>query len=203
MGFPTVEDVEEAIKTQSADWRGWCYEIACAILDSGLIKGRAAYGHYYGPVAPLWATKMAKWGAYSQDMSTAPIRPHGWIALADGDVCDPTRWVWTDTEPDIWIGPDDEYDEGGNIWRRAHLPDQPTPSGRNVNITLPPHARVLLGLTPNDDVTLGHLFWLGNLPPEELMPAAPIYDALDVVGLGAIVPIDNYKLVRATEKESA
>lgn len=90
----TITDVEKAIKIPTAQWEGNCYSIACAIIESGLVKGRAVYGHYYGPVAKT---------GYWKDRRHHPFQRHGWIELPDGRILDPTRWSFENRTPYLHI----------------------------------------------------------------------------------------------------
>lgn len=142
----TVADVEKAIGITADRWSGNCYAIACAILRAKLVKGRPAYGHWTGPVHPK-----------SMFARGLPFVRHGWIVLEErgphaerpGSILDPTRWVFEEAFPYIYVGSPAEdkcsdcgytrdahgddltptcsdfvaadwpYDEGGDRWRQA------------------------------------------------------------------------------------
>lgn len=97
----TVAAVEKAIGMKAAEWSGNCYAVACAILRARMVKGRPAYGHWLGEVH--------RDSPFARDGKRPPIVRHGWIAMKDGSVIDPTRWVFEAAEPYIWHGmpPDD------------------------------------------------------------------------------------------------
>ena len=90
----TVEIVEKAIGIPAQKWVSRCHEIASAILDAGLVKGRAVYGMYLGPVDE---------GSHFNHKS--PMHRHGWIKISRTRVVDPTRWVFEDVPPYIYCGP--------------------------------------------------------------------------------------------------
>jgi len=98
----TVKEIEQAIGIPADDWKGNCHAIACEVVKAGLVEGEAVYGHWRGPVA--------KTSMFYRENSGLGICRHGWVETADGFILDPTRWVFEDTEPYIFIG-DPEYDE--------------------------------------------------------------------------------------------
>ncbi len=92
----TVEQCEAAIGIPAKEWPGRCYEIACAILDAGLVEGRPVYGHWLGRVdrnAPVFGERAGQ-----------AFQRHGWIETEDGEVIDPTRWVFENARPYIFEG---------------------------------------------------------------------------------------------------
>lgn len=107
----TIPLIEKAIQWPVATWEGNCYTVACAIVEAGLIKGRAVYGHYKGPVADTgyWAKRKGQL-----------FQRHGWIMLEDDRIMDPTRWSFEDKEPYIAIFEDDVF-----AWCRCgHVMDE-------------------------------------------------------------------------------
>jgi hypothetical protein len=97
----TVKAVEKAIRMPVRNWHGNCYAIACQIIKKKLVKGRAIYGHYKGPVAHT---------GYWKDQRDRPFQRHGWIKLADDRILDPTRWSFEDKEPYITIIEETTFD---------------------------------------------------------------------------------------------
>ncbi len=93
--LPTLAECEEAIGEQAEAWVARCYEISCAIVAAGLVDGEAVYGHWLGKVAP---------GSHFADRKKLPFIPHGWILLKDGRVLDPTRWVFENVKPYLYVG---------------------------------------------------------------------------------------------------
>jgi hypothetical protein len=89
------EKIAEAIGIPLATWPGNCYGIACAVVEAGLVDGTAVYGHWLGPVAPS--------GHFGARSGHAFVQ-HGWIVTPDDEVIDPTRWVFEDVAPYIFVG---------------------------------------------------------------------------------------------------
>jgi hypothetical protein len=174
----------------TARWRGNCHAIACRILDLGLVRGVARYGHYYGPVAPA-----------SYFSPTAPFHRHGWVERPDRSVLDPTRWVFEDAPPYIHVGPrEPDYDPGGQRLRTSHVGPVPgrLPGDDAIALDLPPEAaQHLSDMTGYGTAfSLAQLFWIANLPPHMLgTHARPVYVALRDAGRKALVPIDNWRMV--------
>lgn len=98
--LPTLAECEKAIGEKAETWVARCYEISCAIVEAGLVEGEAVYGHWLGPVQPK---------SHFADRGRLPFIPHGWILLKDGEVLDPTRWVFEAKAPYLYVGlePDD------------------------------------------------------------------------------------------------
>jgi hypothetical protein len=76
-------------------WFGQCHMVAVLIHHAGLVGGSVCYGKYRGDIS----TKSPLHGVTTR---------HGWIEV-DGQVYDPTRWVWEGVEPYIYLGSGDEY----------------------------------------------------------------------------------------------
>jgi len=98
----TVEMVEDAIGLVAEDWKGNCYAVACDIVKVGLVKGEAVYGH--------WRGRVAKTSMFHREDDALGICRHGWVETDEGFIFDPTRWVFEDAEPYIFVG-DPEYDK--------------------------------------------------------------------------------------------
>jgi hypothetical protein len=181
-----VDQVAGIIGVPVELWEGQCYGIALALVEHGLIEGKPRYGHWLGAVAPgtLFHGK--------------PLVPHGWVELDRGRIADPTRWVFEGTEPYIYIGENDYYDMGGNVYRSMNLKPPPQwekTEKQKVYDELPPeaaaHIAALLGYTGRS-LSLGQRFWLLNLPLHLLEPhTRAIYRCAVENGDSAIIPIDN------------
>lgn len=189
----TVEDLEDLLDEDAMEWEGQCYRLAHAA--SKLVKGRPVYGHYTGPVN--------EWG-YWGDRAGLPFQQHGWVQLPDGRVLDPTRWLFEGADPYVYIGSDEDYDEGGNVFRSLLMKPPPRwgDEKRTVELSFSGAAakavRSLLG--PEEvrgsggvvKMNLGQAMWLANLPYDILSPhQKEIYDALIEKSLAAFIPLDN------------
>jgi hypothetical protein len=101
--IPTLAEAEAVIGEPASKWVSRCYEIAYALVEKGLVPGRAVYGHYLGPVMPS--------SPFHDRHSACDFTGHGWVSLPDGRVLDPTRWVFEATEPYLYVGwPGEEID---------------------------------------------------------------------------------------------
>jgi len=58
-------------------------------------RGRARHGHWTGDVA---------YGSHFDRRAQLPFIAHGWIQLDDGRVLDPTRWVFENVAPYLYVG---------------------------------------------------------------------------------------------------
>ena len=115
----TLAHCETALGEKASAWAGRCYEIACAIVVSKLVRGVAVYGHWLGDVDEK--------SCFLASTACPPFVQHGWIVLHDDErILDPTRWAFEARKPYLFLGlptkPDGRacYDEGGNGWRRRH-----------------------------------------------------------------------------------
>ncbi len=119
MELTDIKTIEEKIKIPSSEWQGRCHEIAHKIYYKGLVpkNSRVRYG--------LW------WGLISEKsiFANRPFTHHGWIELPDGRIYDPTRFVFFNEDPKIFIGEkNDDYDAGGN--RLLESKPRPKRNGR-------------------------------------------------------------------------
>ena len=200
--LPSLAEAQRRLGEEASKWAGRCYEIACAFVAAGLVRGTAVYGHFLGRINPE---------SYFGDRHGAPFVQHGWVLLPDGRVFDPTRFGFENDKgeaPYLHVGPlTAEYDEGGNKFRKALRPPPPEfdPSERMIVFSqrdLPTgpwkHVEKLLRIDYTDGeqepgtLSFEQVAWLANASFEDLQPhAAAIYDALEAVGEEALIPIDN------------
>jgi len=184
-------------------WKGNCYCIASKIVDEGIINDscRAVYGHYLGPVSSK---------SYFANSRNMPFICHGWISLSNGDIIDPTRWVFEAKEPYMaFIDRDDdvaeEYDEGGNEWRAStrNPPPKYRKGDRQFPFTMKDFDKLdgrtyVLNLLGDKrefvkEICLDQIFWLANLSLDTLgIHADTIYDYINSMGQKVCIPIDNW-----------
>jgi len=170
------------------DWPGKCHQIARLLLKHNIVKGTLCYGHYHGYIHP------------NSPFGGRSFTHHGWIESA-GLVIDPTRWVFDQAAPYIYIGPKtDEYDFGGNRVRRLFLRPCPEadPSYPLYDYSeLGEAAPVIAVLTQTKGrLHVGQLIWLGSLPIDMFEGCEKeIYQWICNQGLKAAIPIDNRRLV--------
>lgn len=170
----TIDIIAKAIRVKTKDFHGNCYAIACKVVESGIVRGRAVYGHWFGEVA-----KTGYW-AKRRDQ---PFQRHGWVELEDGRILDPTRWSFEDKEPYLYLAEPvgeficdcehvldehdngffrkctilgclcldyeaekSEYDEGGNRIRKAMSRPPPAyyPSDKKVDLVMQSNAKLFV-----------------------------------------------------------
>jgi len=196
----SITKTVKAIGHPPEDWIGNCYAIACQILEAGLVKGRAAYGHFRGEVSPDAPR-------FGEDHHRGWQR-HGWIILEDGRVLDPTRWVFEAKKPYIYVGPNDhEYDEGGSELRKAmmHLDFRAFPEydkERHVEFSLEPddllHYTMLAKQKNINRWSLQRVSWIANLPYEYHEGREErIYPLISKVAGKCLIPFDYQKRFEA------
>jgi len=197
----TIEQVETAIDIRTGNWRGNCYAIACAIVKAKLVKGRPAYGHYTGPVSKK---------GYFGNRAGLPFNRHGWILLDDGRIMDPTRWVFENVKPYLYIvrqdnnNDDNEYDEGGQTLAEQLHPKELPPYDCDSKITLKVdlsraaelHIKKLGGQSLGTRVTVEQAHWIATTSVRELgIHAKEIYKWLIKKKQRALIPIDSQTMV--------
>ncbi len=98
-----IEEVVKAIDIPVDKWPGQCYGIALAMVEKGIVEGTAVYGHWLGRVHP----KAQVFGVRYNH----PFQQHGWVIHKDGEtVIDPTRWVFENATPYIFVGGEPDPD---------------------------------------------------------------------------------------------
>lgn len=203
--IPPIKVIVRMINTPDIDvnrWKGNCYYVASQIVKEDVLTAecRAVYGHYLGPIAS---------DSYFRSHKGMPFVQHGWIELPNGDIIDPTRWVFENKEPYIaFIEKDndviEEYDEGGNEWR--HATQNPPPAynadDKQVSFRYDEFDRLdgrtyVLGLLGDkrkeiDRLSDEQIFWLANLSLQTLgIYAREVYAYIESVGCDAYIPWDN------------
>lgn len=181
--------VARAIGIPVNQWPGRCHEIADACLKAKIVRGRLCYGHFIGGIA--------KTGYFAG----RPLAHHGWIELPDGRIWDPTRWVFEDVAPYIYIGPLDRYDFGGNALNdafRAPYPDIDPTERPSLTLAIPPSvARALQTIIGRPDwtplLTPRQVHWLANINIHRLRPreCRSLFRAIIEIGYQAHIPYDN------------
>jgi len=83
-------------------WPGQCLAVVLSVLRNGLADGRQSNGTWCGPVAQRHRDRYDP-----AEVALRRVR-HTWITLTDGRVLDPTRWVFDDSAPYVYVGTDPE-----------------------------------------------------------------------------------------------
>jgi len=200
MDWLDIETVEATIGIPVEDWVGSCHGISNKLLEHNIVKGKLRYGHWKGPVSPysIFATR-----------PVGLIR-HGWVELPDERIVDPTRFGFENAHPYIYVGENDYYDAGGNIYRKQTMRPAPEYDRSKMQIILVPKALAeqfiaesLKRFTSDGavSITINQAFWLANLPLDVLGVAArEVYQALMLADHGGLIPYDNKHLVFEEEK---
>lgn len=185
-----------AIDVPLAKWRGNCYGIAQRLADDFYEKGEAVFGHYYGPIDE---------DGYFGERSG--LNQHGWIEFEDEKIIDPTRWVFTNKAPFLYIThkPDDEYDRAGQKLRESLTTPPPEDGEGDVfevdfGDEVEPFIYSLLDVDhQRNEYYFNELGWIANLPVKTLGEhAESIYKTLinhETDYLGALIPIDHKTMV--------
>lgn len=196
MKRPTLLQVQTAIGIPVQKWKGQCYGISCAIVESGVVKGEAVYGHYLGEVHPD-----------SLLFHGSLVNTHGWIILEKGyraKVLDPTRWVFENKKPYLYWGNSlEEYDEGGNVLRGELALPKPefNPADSQLDVTLlNDKERDYLNsrLGNPDAITIQLLGWLANRPIKPISQMGDptiLYKILSKADLLVLLPYDNRVMI--------
>lgn len=99
----TVSAVTKIVGDVPDKWKGRCFEIASIVANSGLLpEAVAVFGHWTGLIQPQ---------SFFSDRRNLGWTNHGWIVLPGGIVVDPTRWVFENAQPYIFVGQHDEGSE--------------------------------------------------------------------------------------------
>lgn len=163
----TVLALARAMQFPVTHWPGNCYFVAKAMINHSFVKGRALYGMYHGPIhkdAFIFAGRR--------------FTRHGWVLGEDGNIYDPTRWVFECKKPYIYKcqHPSREYDLGCSQLRELTRRPPPRWSAANKNHSIlsmsPETQEVIHDLVPGSKkrskLTDHQMFWLANAPPYTL-----------------------------------
>ncbi|MHD0644097.1 hypothetical protein ACYPKM_00505 [Pseudomonas aeruginosa] len=186
--LPPPATVADIIGIPLERWPGNCYGIAMAMVECGVVKGKYIYGHYHGSVSPNCTMFYGK-----------PIIQHGWITLENGDIIDPTRWVFEDRTPYFFRTTAEkswEYDLGGNRYRAKSAKPKPDYSLEDNQCEVGESARPLFSRWLQREVvgavSFPELMWLANTSLHHLKDdAKPIYEEIVRMNWGALIPVDN------------
>jgi len=190
-----ILDVEELAKLIGCPVDAWnenCYNIAVEAVNHG-IPGVPRYGHYLGEVHPD-SMFYTRW-------RSAHFVQHGWVALQDERVWDPTRWTLDGSDPYIYVGNAADYDVGGNKVRTAMMGHPPEFDASQKTLQVPVSLSPVISTAlqaPTDvtQVSFHQLHWLANNAPEVFGPSIRlVYAWLKTNNLNALVPIDNWRLI--------
>lgn len=190
-----IDRIAKKIKWPVSDWPKNCYAISVAIYRAKLVPAASCvrYGIWWGPVAE------------GSPFADRPFSHHGWIELPDRRIYDPTRYVFENVEPYIWIGSySPDYDIAGQklnaIFSGAVCPD---PVGEPIALTKS-QKEILERFIPSidqRDPDIEQIRWLAHLHTDALGDQAKeVYRILDELDLLVLVPLDNRRYVLENDK---
>ena len=131
---------------------------------------------------------------------------------------DPTRWVFENVEPYLYLGPSDHYDEGNNALRTALRGPPPAWEPEDECVNVKGHELATepfqwlertLGLSDclmddrykPGDVSKEQLVWIAHMDPREMEGHAPaVFRYLESVGMRCVVPVDNWRMMERMER---
>lgn len=195
-----VNAVSTAIGVPIADWGGNCHRISSLMVDKQLVpNGRVTRGLWIGDIT------------LGNRFSGRPFTGHSWIETPDGTIVDPTRWVFLNEPPRVYVGPNDgNYDRGGNKTRQADAPPYPDyDSGdRPQTLIVSEDALTRIGELVNNWAKFNtcannigrfswkQFHWISHLDPDDLGEyAEEIYLGLADLHWKASIPLDNWNFV--------
>lgn len=185
----SIKEIESIINIPVNEWKGNCHLIANEFLKHDLVDGRLCYGNYFGYIDP------------NSMFSDYNFPHHGWIHLDDGRIFDPTRWVFENVDPYIYIDFDlvGEYDFGGNKFRELFSTPKPEYNEKSRQIEIDSHLisviSNLIGAERNI-ICLEEAMWISNLSLNILQHnAKSVFEFISDNGLSFFIPIDNREFI--------
>ncbi|MCP6718844.1 MAG: hypothetical protein KJI71_01250 [Patescibacteria group bacterium] len=180
-----ISEIEKKINKTTDEWIGQCYYIATLFELHKIIDGIAVYGLWTGNIHPksMFAGNL--------------VSRHGWVRKKDDTIVDPTRWVFENANPYIYVGENDFYDEGAQSLRKITPPPRFDPTEKRVEINfsderLEKHFK-LMCQTKEFDIM--QIFWLANQSPSDHgRQKNKTYKLLSKLGFKAFIPIDFFKM---------
>lgn len=191
INIPEISIIESIIGYKTQQWVSQCYFISGLLLKHNIVQGELCYGKYYGSIDQ------------NSFFSNHPLPNHGWIEF-NGFIIDPTRWVFENVEPYIYVGQIDRdvYDIGSNLLRSVLRTKAPSfdPTIKSIQIDQPAINfifSVLLEDKKNENkVSLNQVAWCASLSLQDLAEfALPLFTWMKEHKLSAFAPIDNFNYI--------
>lgn len=207
--LPTIPQLEVVVGSTEV-WGGNCYGIAEGLLNSGLLQAlegpfgtpKLCYGQYTG------------WIDRDSPFHGRGVARHAWLEFEEGIVIDPTYWVFTGDAPALRVAGVEEYDLANRRLRARVLGDHDAPEFSEefgvVRWTInDPDVSIMLDAILGDKSRLKEgllcrrqAHWIANRPLSELGEnAANIYRAFEILGIAALIPIDNRNYVSGSVRQ--
>jgi hypothetical protein len=196
MPLTRISDIAKRINWPVMDWPGNCYAVAVSIYQAKLVPraSRCRYGVWWGPMKSR------------KHFLGRSFTHHGWIELPDKRIYDPTRFVFENADPYIWIGNDDKgfYDVAGQRLNAMFYKEFPAASGDKTIPLTAKQRRVLAKFMPSvleGDPDFGQMMWLAHFPVEQLDDQAKtVLKIFDELNLSALIPLDVRRYVLEDDK---
>jgi len=185
-----IAKIEKKINFPVENWPANCYSVAVSIYKAGLVpaKSRCRYGVWWGPIR----TK--------KHFQGRTFTHHGWIELPDKRVYDPTRFVFEDVKPYIWVGGYSEkfYDIAGQRLNAGMHREFPAREKEGIKLTAKQRA-IIAPFMPSvlaEDPDFGQMMWLAHFPVDLMGDQAkPVLKVFDQLDLQALIPLDIRRYV--------
>ncbi len=195
MKLPSIRLIADAIGLSVEEWPGKCTLVVDRVLKTGLIQGRAMYGHYLGYIHPD-----------AEFFGGRSFTHHGWIENK-GKVIDCTRWVFENVPPYIYVADLDrnEYDFGGNLLAARMRSPLPEFNSDEKTFVLPKKLAFLKNFGFKKQCSFSQAFWAANIPifQMELKNAEALYKWLSDNDMEGLIPYDNKKYVLDAQSNSS
>lgn len=185
-------EAENLLQIPAPKWAARCHEISALLLKNNYPPaqgGTLHYGHYLGPTQP---------GSLFHQRG---LICHGWIqTIVEGKtvIIDPTRWVFENTEPYIYVGPLDYYDDGGQEMALTRKGQTPEPKGEPLaNAPKNPILQEILtneGIPTNRKLTFSEILHIANLPPKAYPQMKQAYQWIIRIGKASLIPQDFLRI---------
>ena len=187
-----ISQVENIIGVKSEKWVANCYYISTLLVKHGVVEGKAVFGKYLGKVdkkSPFYGNTFIN---------------HGWIETPNGEIIDPTRWVFESTEPYIYESniKNIDYDRGSNVIKKLLKTDAPSFNKNSKvvdieNLQIEAIFKTLLKEKKEDKkISIEQLIWVGSLSLGDLNYfAKPLFAWYKDNALSVFIPVDNFETI--------
>jgi hypothetical protein len=190
-----IEQIAKKIKFPVAQWPANCYSVAVAIYAAKLVpaKSRCRYGVWWGPMHS------------KKHFLGRGFTHHGWIELPDKRVYDPTRFVFEDAKPYIWVGDYSEgfYDVAGQRLNSAMHREFPAREKPGIKLTQKQRLTIapFMPSVMDEDPDFGQMMWLAHYPVDQMgARAKAVLKIFTELNLEALIPLDVRRYVLEDDK---
>jgi hypothetical protein len=196
-----ITDITKIAKRINWPVKGWptnCYAVAVAIHQAKLVPAKSAcrYGVWWGPMRS------------KTHFRNQTFAHHGWIELPDKRIYDPTRFVFENAKPYIWIGEntDGYYDIAGQRLNQQFYEEFPARKEPGILIT-EAQRRDLAIFMPSvmeENPDFGQMMWMAHYPTDKMGDKAKrIIQIFEELKLSALVPLDVRRYVLENDSLNA